>query len=161
MKGTRVAAAIALAGATIPMCGCIIGEIQDQVVTANHGLEEVNDEMNRITELLVVVQKQLEQVERTNELLIETQAQLQTMNSIDASLKNLDVHLASLRQTLENIDSTIPFLKLTSDEEVEGEGVEGEGAPGEAPPPEGGEEVPPPEGGDDAPPPANSPGGGD
>jgi septal ring factor EnvC (AmiA/AmiB activator) len=155
-------ALIALTPAIITMSGCIVGEIQDQVVTANHGLEEVNEEMNRITELLVAVQKQLEQVERTNELLIETQAQLKTMDSIDASLKNLDVHLASLRRTLDNIDSTIPFLKLTSDDEIEAEGaegVEGEGAADEATP-GGGEAVPPPEGDNDDPPPASSPRGG-
>jgi hypothetical protein len=84
------------------------------------------------------------------------------MDSIAASLKNLDVHQASLRRTLDTTDSTIPFLKLTSDDEIEAEGaegVEGEGAADEATP-GGGEAVPPPEGDNDDPPPASSPRGG-
>jgi len=50
------------------------------------------------------------------------------LDSIAVTLTALDKHLASLRRTLSNIDSTIPFLKLADDEEVEDTPEAGAGA---------------------------------
>ena len=46
-------------------------------------------------------------------------AAVKLLETMDASMKKLDVHLASLRETLKSIDKTIPFLSLGTDDEEE------------------------------------------
>lgn len=89
-----------LALATLP--GCIIQDIRDD-------LRGVNERLDR-------VDTRLEELRVTNETLAQLENQLELLQSIDTSLKNLDVHLASLRETIGNIDSAIPFLKISGDE---------------------------------------------
>jgi len=73
------------------------------------------------------------------------------LETLRSDLDEVSEHLASLRKTINNIDSTIPFLKISGDEEDEtgepedlgepagpGDGEPGgDGAAGDAEPPEG------------------------
>lgn len=85
--------------------GCIIWDIHEDLKTTN--------------EMVASVDSRLDQVEVTNEHLSLMQERLEVLESIDASLKKLDVHLASLRTTINNIDSTIPFLSISGDSDDE------------------------------------------
>jgi prefoldin subunit 5 len=116
--------------------GCIVNDIYDQLESANGKLERV--------------EVALAEIERTNSELAQLQVRLVTLEkiqSIDTSLASiegqlgpisedltkLDGHLASLRKTISNIDSTIPFLKLSGDDE---EGDEAGDEDAETPPTE-------------------------
>lgn len=107
--------------------GCIVADIHDELKGVNARLERVEETLDKI--------------DTTNEQLALLQARLDTLDhleSIDAeldpikgSLENLDAHLASLRKTISSIDSTIPFLKFSDDDEAEpgpGEDAEPAGA---------------------------------
>ena len=114
-------------------------------------LDQTNTHLDTTNATLAAVRDQLDAVNRTNDLLLDLQfglgtgskgdteviekrkSVLDTLNTIDTSLGKLDHHLASLRRTLENIDSTIPFIGFADPADEEEEGVlEGEGA--ETPP---------------------------
>ena len=91
-------------------------------------LNQTNAHLDTTNATLAAVQTQLDNVKRTNDLLLDLQfglgtqsvgdtetaekrkSVLETLDTIDTSLGKLDQHLASLRRTLENIDSTIPFI---------------------------------------------------
>lgn len=92
--------------------GCVVHDIRDGIAVTN--------------EQLTAVDARLAAVEQ----------QLQTLQSIDTSLSHLDAHLASLRKTIDNIDSTIPFLSISADSEDE----EADGETGDNPAPGGGQD---------------------
>lgn len=121
----------------LPTTGCVFSDIRDQLVEINATtartsatLANTSESLAKANDTLVHLQEQMEQVYRTNQLLLDLQVGLgtdgmtaspdgtaparksimDTLGSIDASLGKLDLHLASLRRTLENIDSTIPFI---------------------------------------------------
>lgn len=104
------------------MPGCIVQDIHDQIALSNEKLQQIDESF--------------EKVERANTALAKLDIQmerLQTLDSIDGNLvlmneridtlqKDLNAvseHLASLRKTINNIDNTIPFLKISGDEEDE------------------------------------------
>ena len=117
----QCAVVLGLTGLTASMQGCIAGEIRDSLAEVNESLARTNASLDLVISSLDLRLTRLEPIE---ESLLSIDAQLY---GIDESLDHLDNHLASLRRTLQNIDSTIPFLKLSDDEEVEGE--EGDEAP--------------------------------
>ncbi len=115
---TKLACIALLGGAATLLPGCIVGEIRDNLVLANESLARV--------------EVQLHEVSETNDHLVELQDSLKQLATIDLSLQNvdgeldgiaeslkrLDDHLVSLRKTLRSIDSTIPFLSISDDEEI-------------------------------------------
>jgi hypothetical protein len=115
----RVAASAFLLAAIIAsatMSGCIVREIRDEMVTSNQSISDSN----------LLLQGIREDINQTNVHLASLQErldrqfeQLQKLQSIDGSLTAIDAHLASLRKTLENIDSTIPLLSFADDAEDE------------------------------------------
>lgn len=119
--------------ATPLLTGCVVGEIRDEMKAANANLEPLKSQIATGNEMLSLLAKRVEQVEHANALLEEGNEQLRlvadqlevmesiqaSLTSIDTSLKHLDDHLASLRSTIDNIDSTIPFLKISGDEEAD------------------------------------------
>lgn len=117
--------------------GCIVQDINDGIGTANENLTSINDsfaKVERANELLTKVDVQLDTVEgqltdlsaklevleRVNEQLASIDKKLTTLNgSVDElqqPLTQIERHLASLRTTINNIDSTIPFLKISGDD---------------------------------------------
>ena len=115
------------------LTGCIAEDIRKELVAANQQLAITNETMRKLSQeqipqtqvLIADVRVRLDdtkvllsgveaELKQTNGTMVALQGQLKTMDSIDASLKRLDEHLASLRQTLDSIDDAIPFLSLTA-----------------------------------------------
>lgn len=143
----RLAALLALSAAATGLPGCVFDDIHEELVIINQNMEETQVILRGASDTLDTVQTQLDQVQRTNDLLVQLQAGLGTedlaqtqtenrlsiigtMERIDESLAKMDQHLASLRKTISNIDSTIPFLGLGGgDDDEDEEALAEDGAP--------------------------------
>lgn len=126
MRARPLLLSVSLAVAAVTMPGCIVEDIRDQMVL-------INEQMTQIDAHLVAVDRRLEKLDTIDTSLESIDTSLTTvdqeLDGIAVTLTALDKHLASLRRTLSNIDSTIPFLKLSDDEEVEDTPeADGEGA---------------------------------
>ncbi|MCA9278531.1 MAG: hypothetical protein H6815_07715 [Phycisphaeraceae bacterium] len=95
-----------VSGFLLTMPGCIVWEIRDEMRKTNETLTQVSETLARVQVQLDEVNGKMDQVDKTNQILTDMQA---------TSLKHLDEHLASLRKTIANIDSTIPFLSISDD----------------------------------------------
>jgi|GEM_PF-819870 len=137
-RGVMVAGVLAfviICGVVLP--GCIVGEIRDDLKSANARLGTVDQNLAATTAKLDVVDRSLAEtnsklslandrlngvgsaLDTTNTSLKTLDERVRLLASIDKSMTNLDVHLASLRTTIGRIDSTIPFLDLGGDPPVE------------------------------------------
>jgi prefoldin subunit 5 len=130
-----LAAGLLIVTCCAPLGGCIVTDIHEEIVATNQRLESLEARLE-------LIQEANELLDAGNEGLDEVQEKLETMKSIDeslqsvdASLKRLDEHLAALRATIENIDSTIPFLSISGkpedleEGEADAEGGTGDDAP--------------------------------
>lgn len=125
--------------ACLALPACIVEDIRDGIVVSNSeiarvdaSIEASNREVARANELLESLDQQLAALRETNETLVALREDLAVLATIATSLNKLDKHLASLRGTIDNIDSTIPFLKFSEPEpedEEEEEAVSEEGTP--------------------------------
>jgi hypothetical protein len=143
----RTILSLGLCGLAFAPGGCVFQQIHDQLVInrrtiletnrqlagVNERLDEVDVRLGEVNDSLGDIKQELQQVKRTNDLLIELQAGLGaegpngrtknretiigTMEAIAVALASMDLHLSSLRRTLENIDSTIPFLRFADSSE--------------------------------------------
>lgn len=122
-----------LAAAVLPLSGCVVWDIRDEMRGTNtrldrveQGLATTNTELTKVQDglkrldttntLIDGVEKGLVRIDDTNSSLSGVQEQLGLLRSMDKSMTHLDAHLASLRTTLGRIDGMIPFLDLgTSD----------------------------------------------
>ncbi len=119
-----------------PLCltGCVVNDIHAEMQATNQRLEHVQDQ-------LAVVDQVNQELQTINEERLNRLASIeQSLASIDESLKRIDTqlapigeslasvdgHLASLRKTINNIDSTIPFLRVSGDSEEEADALEAE-----------------------------------
>ncbi|MCA9310067.1 MAG: hypothetical protein KDA21_02615 [Phycisphaerales bacterium] len=135
LRRVVVLAAASLALSTLP--GCIVWEIRDQITEANGAIDQANQAIaqsnagiEHANATLDRLDEQLAALRETNLLLQGLREDLKVLGPIDSSLKRLDGHLASLRKTIDNIDSTIPFLKIGGDpleEDTPEDAVPGEG----------------------------------
>jgi prefoldin subunit 5 len=98
------------------LSGCVVGEIRDEMVTSNASISDTNlllegirSDIDQTNQQLVALAERMDRNENY----------LKRLETIDTSLKALDAHLASLRATLENIDSTIPFLSFADRDDEE------------------------------------------
>lgn len=113
-------------GVLLVMPGCVVWDINDGILASNDNLVRIEDELQSIDEGLSGTNENLETVESRLASMDEQLKSLQTQ--LDAT----NAHLESLRKTINNIDSTIPFLNLSGDDEEEQEALEAGGAnPGE------------------------------
>ncbi len=102
---------------TLP--GCIANEIRDNLMQVNESLTRTNATLDLVISELGLRLKRLEGMDAS---LVSIDGEL---DQIQVSLVRLDDHMVSLRRTLQNIDKTIPFLKLADDETVEDRPEEG------------------------------------
>lgn len=116
--------------AAFTMPGCIIWDAYDQLELANKQLGEINANLAEIDGNLEQIDTKLATIDANLDT-VDT-----SLSEIKPMLAKIDEHLASLRKTINNIDSTIPFLKLSGDDEEEQDALEaGEsGAEVETPP---------------------------
>ncbi|MCC6677549.1 MAG: hypothetical protein IT436_10430 [Phycisphaerales bacterium] len=123
------AVGIAVGVALLSLPGCIVGEIRDELKSANSQLGDVqqslgkldqtneqiartNEELIRTSKLIDEVQQGLGRIDTTNSSLNQVDQQLAILNSINTSLNHLDAHLASLRKTISSLDDSIPFFSF-------------------------------------------------
>ena len=99
--------------------GCIVAEIRDELLTSNESLRRSNQALAESNATLVQVRDELQ---GANQRLDSVEQRLATshdgqavLDSIAASLKAIDAHLATLRQTIENIDSRVPLVDFADD----------------------------------------------
>ncbi|MEM8835362.1 MAG: hypothetical protein AAGD00_06035 [Planctomycetota bacterium] len=134
--------AVFLIALTLPLGGCVFDDIYDQMIVTEEaiqrvegGLTDVQAINTRITENQEQTNALLESIDgtlvRVNENLDQITPLLESVDEdlepIKVSLTAIDEHLASLRKTLQSLDSTIPFLQFSDDEEVQtGEEIEAE-----------------------------------
>ncbi|MEO1008204.1 MAG: hypothetical protein AAFX79_06535 [Planctomycetota bacterium] len=111
-RSGRAMAAMLLAGVMLPGSGCIAWEIRDELTRINASMDDIKAQLD-------TANQGLSALERTNSTLAELDTKLETLKTTNASLASIDTHLASLRKTLKNIDSTIPFLKVSGDDSDE------------------------------------------
>lgn len=121
-------------GAAAALPGCIVQDIHDQIALSNDKLQQIDDSFTKVERANELLNKldaqlnQLAQLESINGNLTAIDAKLGTIDgnleSMDARIASLEKelaavseHLASLRKTINNIDSTIPFLKISGDDE--------------------------------------------
>ncbi len=90
--------------------GCLAFEIRDELRLVNASMEDVKIKLDSVN-------SGLQKLERTNTVLADLDMKLTALETTNASLSSIDAHLASLRKTLNSIDSTIPFLKVSGDDE--------------------------------------------
>jgi len=131
--------------------GCIVQDIHDQIALSNEKLTQIDEsfaKVERANELLEQLEKQLdstlgpidENMSKIRERLASIDAKLEAMDTnmvsmdermvaVNADLQAVSAHLASLRKTINNLDSTIPFLKFSGDDEEAKAGLEGGGEP--------------------------------
>ena len=92
--------------------GCVVWDIKNN-------LEAVNAKLDKIDTHLSQLQTDIEPLQ-----------ELDKLESISGSLTPIEEHLNSLRKTIANIDSTIPLLNISGDDDEEemedgGEGQDG------------------------------------
>lgn len=133
-------------GAAAALPGCVVQDIHDQIALSNDKLQQIDDSFAKVERANEVLNKldaqlnQLAQLESINGNLTAIDAKLGTIDgnleSMDARIASLEKelaavseHLASLRKTINNIDSTIPFLKISGDDEETKDALETETPP--------------------------------
>lgn len=113
---SRSCAVLSAAALALTLPGCIIQDIHDRMEETSLEMSRANENLERVTAQLEVANATLEQrlaaIDITNEHLTATRERLELLDAIHHELKALDLHLASLRRTLDNIDSVIPILNL-------------------------------------------------
>ncbi|MFI4853877.1 MAG: hypothetical protein ACIAQF_02725 [Phycisphaerales bacterium JB065] len=128
------------------MPGCIVWDIKDELVGANEQLLAIDGSFQLVEETnqkLTALEQRLVVLDSINDNLTSIDAKLAAIDeklgpvgerlaTIDAELEKVGVHLASLRKTINNIDSTIPFLSISGDSDEDKETLE-EGTPAEPP----------------------------
>jgi len=101
--------------------GCIVQDIHDQIALSNEKLQQIDESFEKVERANAALAKLDVQLERLKTLdTIDTNLDLMNaqIGTLQADLSAVSEHLASLRQTINNIDSTIPFLKFSGDEEA-------------------------------------------
>lgn len=121
----RLAPISLVLAAALTMPGCIIWDAYDQLELANQQLGDINTNLEEIDANLVTIDAKLATIDAK---LATIDANLDTVDAslskIQPMLVQIDGHLASLRKTINNIDSTIPFLKLSGDDDDEKDALE-------------------------------------
>lgn len=114
---SRLLTMTCLTGLALAAPGCIFDKMHEEMVRTNNYLDESRSDFGRLQEL-----RKLEELEKLNDRVAVLQERL---DGIDDKLGKLDVHLTSLRKTINNIDTSIPLLgSLSGDSEEEKEALE-------------------------------------
>lgn len=99
--------------------GCVF----DDVRSINEQLLLSNEAISKLQTQLVLLDQIDTKLKSIDKSLQSVDAKLTTL---DASIGEVNTNLGSLRGTINNIDSAIPFLKLSGDEDDEAGETEGE-----------------------------------
>jgi len=143
----RVCLTMSAAVMMLALPGCVITDINDGIVLANSNLESINasfEQVEKANELLASIGSDLD---RLDERVVTLQARMDSVDerlttlgvslgSVDSGLgttkgqlDQVEVHLASLRKTINNIDSVVPFLRISGDDKEDKDALEAGAAP--------------------------------
>lgn len=115
--------------ASLILPGCIVQDIHDQIENSNNRLTAINrtvEQIERTNTLLTSIEKSLSSIDTRLESIDQNLGSVDTrLSALQIILDAVSEHLASLRKTINNIDSTIPFLNLSGDDATEQEALEG------------------------------------
>ena len=134
MSMQRILISVCFALAPLGLSGCVVDDIHTEMQLTNQRLDTVQGQLEVVSD----VNKELQTI--NDERLTRLASIERSLASIDESLKKIDTqlspigerlasvdqHLASLRKTINNIDSTIPFLSVSGDDDDEAEALEAE-----------------------------------
>lgn len=162
---TKTIPVVAMLLSLLALPGCVIGEIRDELGNTNQQLTDIDEgltEVERVNELLTDLDAALNDLDQVRLVSLETQLETleaintnmelinQRLMTVENSLVETNEHLASLRRTINNIDSTIPFLSISGDDEEDREALDevagGEGEPDETASPDTTDTPTPPDG---------------
>ncbi len=102
--------------------GCVFDDIHEEMQATHGTLRQTETVMSDSSASLDRLEGQLaSMLEQNAALLRQLESQQQVLVSIDHSLARLDEHLASLRGTIDAIDSRIPFISFGSDKDGDAE----------------------------------------
>ncbi len=122
--GNAVRAACATLALTT-LSGCIVTDIHEELIRVNTSLDTTNAQLATLDAQLTEKQARLasidEKLRAIDDQLIAANTRLESLSDIDEHLASLDVHLEAIRQIVRNLDSTIPFLRLSGDKSDESE----------------------------------------
>ncbi|MBX3323547.1 MAG: hypothetical protein KF757_11205 [Phycisphaeraceae bacterium] len=103
--------------------GCVITDIHEELIRVNTSLDTTNERLATLDAQLTQKQARLgsidEKLRAIDDQLIAANTRLESLSDIDEHLASLDVHLEAIRQIVRNLDSTIPFLRLSGDKSDE------------------------------------------
>jgi len=113
--------------------GCVAWKIKRGIEDSNEQLSQINLNFKRVDQANAQLEDVSARLEQTNEQLAKLETILAELNTIEtrlettnkeletveASLVKLEEHLASLRRTLNNIDTVVPFLRISGDDKQE------------------------------------------
>ncbi len=123
-----------MAVATLPLSGCIVGQMRDDLAGTRAGVERLNElapalersnaalaesnaQMARMYSELAETHKAIEaglpRLDAANAHMNDAAERLRHLEPMLASLRNLDESLAALRKIIENIDKAMPLVNLT------------------------------------------------
>lgn len=107
------------------MGGCVVWDIKDGIEASNTNLERIQTQLETIDRDIARVNQNLDQLETRLDPMGATLASMDTqLKDLQTRLDATNGHLESLRKTINNIDSTIPFLNFSGDDEAEQEALE-------------------------------------
>lgn len=125
MPTRKMLSSLIMISSIVILPGCVVWDINDGIVASNDNLGQIESGLMEIGDELGETNTNLQSVEARLASMDEQLKALQTQ------LDSTNKHLESLRKTINNIDSTIPFLKLSGDDKEEQEALEN----GESPTP--------------------------
>lgn len=143
-KSLRCGMLVAAAGI---MPGCVITDINDGIVLANTNLESINasfeqvekaneqlasigSNLDRLDERVVALQARMDSVdERLTTLGVSLESVDSGLGTTKGQLDQVEVHLASLRKTINNIDSVVPFLRISGDDKEDKDALNADAEP--------------------------------
>lgn len=106
------------------MTGCVVNDIHTEMTATNERLVQLEAQLDSINNDRLVM---LASIEQSLKNIDTSLARVDTnLGPIGESLTHVDEHLASLRKTINTIDSTIPFLKVSGDDEEAAEELDAE-----------------------------------
>lgn len=103
----RIARLATLAACLPVLGGCVVWDIKDSLVSIDEQLTTIDAQLDGINGRLDTLETNLEPLPELHKL--------EELAAINASIEPIEKHLASLRKTIANIDSTVPFLNISED----------------------------------------------
>jgi len=102
--------------AVLLLPGCVFRDIDNRIAATGASIDRAHAELGlvkaEVARVADVLDNRLAAINQTNQHLAAMRQDTATMAAIQASLRAIQDHLASFRQTIENVDNAIPLLDV-------------------------------------------------